>query len=225
MTPYELVSDHTIYSCVVGSRAYGLAGPESDIDRRGIYLAPTPLFWTLGKPPSHVEGPAEEQFSWELERFCELGIQANPTTLECLWSPLVETITPAGEELIHLRSAFLSRRVAQSYGGYAQGQWKRLEAARMRADKVKWKQAMHMLRLLMAGAYVMGTHEVLVDVSDSRDRLLAVKRGELSWVQVRAWASTLERELDAAEAATTLPDEPDLPAINDFLVRTRLANL
>jgi hypothetical protein len=29
MTPHELVTGHTIYSCVVGSRVYGLAGPEA----------------------------------------------------------------------------------------------------------------------------------------------------------------------------------------------------
>jgi predicted nucleotidyltransferase len=225
MTPEELVTGHTIYSCVVGSRAYGLAGPDSDTDRRGIYLTPAALLWGLDKPPSHVEGPAEEQFSWELERFCELGLQANPTVLECLWSPLVETLTSAGAELLELRTAFLSRRVAQSYGGYAHDQWKRLEAGRLRTDKVKWKQAMHMVRLLMAGAHVMGTGEILVDVSSHRERLLAVKRGELSWFEVRAWAAELERELAAAEENSALPSEPDRATVNDFLIRMRRATL
>ncbi len=58
----------TVYSCVVGSRAYGLAGPESDTDRRGVFVAPTESFWGLDKPPSHVDGPLPEQFSWEIER-------------------------------------------------------------------------------------------------------------------------------------------------------------
>jgi predicted nucleotidyltransferase len=35
---------HTIYAVVVGSRAYGLAGPDSDTDRRGVFLAPTPAY-------------------------------------------------------------------------------------------------------------------------------------------------------------------------------------
>src|SRR5688572_33330404 len=121
----DLVRDHTIYSCVVGSRAYGLAGPGSDIDRRGVFVAPTPLFWSLDKPPTHVDGPAEEQFSWELERCCELALQANPTVLECLWSPIVESIDDTGRELIGMRGAFLSRRLHDTYGSYARDQFKR----------------------------------------------------------------------------------------------------
>lgn len=93
MTPEDLVRNHTIYSCVMGSRAFGLATEDSDTDRRGIFLAPTPLYWRLVKPPTHVEGPADEQFSWELERFCELALRANPNILECLHSPSSSTST------------------------------------------------------------------------------------------------------------------------------------
>lgn len=45
----ELVERHTILAVVVGSRAYGLSGPGSDHDRRGVYAAPTRLFWS-GRP-------------------------------------------------------------------------------------------------------------------------------------------------------------------------------
>ena len=41
----------------MGSRAFGLATDGSDTDRRGVFLAPTPLFWGFTKPPAHVEGP------------------------------------------------------------------------------------------------------------------------------------------------------------------------
>lgn len=220
-TGHALVREHTVYSCVVGSRAYGLDGPASDTDRRGVYLAPTPLFWGLDKPPTHVDGPDAEQFSWELERYCELALQANPTVLECLWSPLTESATAVGRELLALRDAFLSVRVAQSYGGYAQDQFKRLESSRLNADTTNWKQAMHMIRLLIAGVHVLGTRQILVDMSEHRSRLLAVRHGQRSWDEVRAWAVQLEAELARAAATTRLPVEPDRAAVNDFLVRTR----
>lgn len=98
-----LVRDRTIYSCVMGSRAFGLATDGSDTDRRGIFLAPAPLYWRFDKPPTHTEGPAPEQFSWELERFLELALRANPNVLECLHSPLVEHIDDTGRELLDLR--------------------------------------------------------------------------------------------------------------------------
>ena len=39
--------DYVIYRCVVGSRAYGLDNENSDTDRRGIYLPPADLHWSL----------------------------------------------------------------------------------------------------------------------------------------------------------------------------------
>jgi len=218
---HDLVARYTIFACVVGSRAYGLAGPDSDVDRRGIYRAPTPLFWRLDKPPTHVSGPAEEQFSWELERFCVLALRANPTVLECLWSPHVTHSTAVGDALVGLRRAFLSRRVGTTYGEYASDQLAKLEAARRRGAPVRWKQAMHMLRLLMAGAHVLATGEVLVDVSAHRDELLAVRAGALSWEAVIDRATELTHRLAAALESTALPAEPDRAAVERFLVAAR----
>src|SRR5262245_58198586 len=39
--------EFVVYRCVVGSRAYGLEGEASDTDRRGIYLPPASLHWSL----------------------------------------------------------------------------------------------------------------------------------------------------------------------------------
>jgi uncharacterized protein len=217
----DLVTRHTVYGCVVGSRAYGLAGPDSDVDRRGVFCPPTPLFWRLDKPPAHLTGPAEEQFSWELERFCALAMRANPTVLECLWSPLVERITEIGHELVALRGAFLSRRLGETYGNYAADQFAKLSSSRARTGEVRWKQAMHMVRLLMAGAHVLSTGEVLVDVSAHRDELLAIRAGELSWDEVTGRAEALTTALSTALAGTRLPAEPDRAAVEQFVVSTR----
>lgn len=222
---HRLVTEHSILSVVVGSRAYGLAGPASDTDRRGVFVAPTRLFWGLDKPPTHVDGPAEEQFSWEVERLCTLALTANPTVLECLWSPLVDLVTPTGQRLLAVRGAFLSQRAADTYGRYAADQFAKLRAHRERTGQVRWKQAMHMLRLLRAGAHVLRTGEVLVDVSDERDLLLSVKRGEVPFAEVAALAEQRTAELARAAAAPVLPVEPDRAAVEEFLVGVRAEGL
>ena len=56
----RLVREHTIYAAVVGSRAFGLDTDSSDTDTRGVYVAPTESFWSLAKPPTHVDGPEPE---------------------------------------------------------------------------------------------------------------------------------------------------------------------
>lgn len=221
----ELVERHTVLAVVVGSRAYGLHDLASDYDRRGVYVAPTRAFWHLDKPPTHLDGPAVEQFSWEFERFCVLALQGNPTVLEVLWSPLVETITVDGEWLLAARQAFLSRRVAETYGNYARDQLNRVAARRERTGETNHKQAMHMIRLLVAGAHVLRTGEVLVDVRHLRDRLLAVRRGELPWDEVAAWAADLLVELADATASTALPDQPDRVDVDRLLTAVRERNL
>lgn len=218
----DLVRNHTILSVVVGSRSYGLAVAGSDHDRRGVYAAPTDLFWRLDKPPTHLDGPRDEQFSWEIERFCQLARQANPTVLEVLWSEHIEHLTEDGETLRAARSAFLSRRVADTYGNYARDQLKRVQARHARTGQTNHKQAMHMIRLLLAGAHVLRTGEVLVDVTAHRDRLLAVKAGAEPWP---AWAETLLADLATAATETRLPEHPDREKIDTVLTDVRRRNL
>jgi predicted nucleotidyltransferase len=224
MQPETLVRDHTIYACVMGSRAFGLATDGSDTDRRGVFLAPTPLYWRLAKPPTHVEGPAPEQFSWELERFCELALRANPNILECLHSPLVEYADPTGRELVALRGAFLSRRVHETFTRYAYSQRRKLDSDVRVHGAPRWKHAMHLLRLLGSARDLLRTGVLTLDVGDDRADLLAVKRGEVPWPEIDARMARLAAECDEAARRTPLPAEPDLPRVEDFLVRTRRAS-
>ncbi|MEU6868824.1 nucleotidyltransferase domain-containing protein [Streptomyces sp. NPDC046876] len=218
---HALVRDHTIYACVMGSRAFGLATETSDTDRRGVYLAPTPLFWRFEKPPTHVDGPREEEFSWELERFCELALRANPNILECLHSPLVERLTPVGEELLSLREAFLSRRAHTTFTRYAKSQHAKLLADVRIHGAPRWKHAMHLLRLLLSCRDLLRTGRLEIDATPYRDRLLEVKRGELPWREVDAWMTRLTEEAEAALNTSPLPESPNHPRIESFLTRTR----
>ncbi|MEV6396970.1 nucleotidyltransferase domain-containing protein [Streptomyces sp. NPDC051907] len=221
MTPHDLVREHTIYSCVMGSRAFGLATEDSDTDRRGVFVAPSPLFWRFDKPPTHVEGPADEQFSWELERFLGLALRANPNVLECLHSPLVEHVDDTGRELLSLRDAFLSREAHGTFVRYAAGQRKKLDADVRQHGAPRWKHAMHLLRLLASCRDLLRTGELTLDVGTDRDRLLEVRRGEVPWPRVEAWMARLAAEADEATDRSPLPAEPDRARIEDFLARTR----
>ncbi|MFB8107069.1 MULTISPECIES: nucleotidyltransferase domain-containing protein [Streptomyces] len=227
ITPADeaLVRDHTVYACVMGSRAFGLATEDSDTDRRGVFVAPTPLFWHLDKPPTHIEGPAPEQFSWELERFCELALRANPNVLECLHSPLVEYADDTGRELIALRGAFLSRLAHATFVRYALGQRKKLEADVRQYGAPRWKHAMHLLRLLTSGRDLLRTGELHIDAGAARGELLAVKRGEVPWPEVERRMNRLAEENDEAAAVSPLPSGPDRAAVEDFLVRVRRASV
>ena len=218
---HRLVTEHTVYAAVVGSRAFGLATDDSDTNVRGVYAAPTREFWSLTKPPAHVEGPGPETFSWEVERFCELALKANPNLLEVLHSPQALTRTALGDELLTLRPAFLSQLAYQTYSGYVLSQFKKLEADLRQRGAPRWKHVMHLLRLLLCARNLLRHGRLVLDVGADRDRLLAVRRGEVGWTEVEAWRLALHAELDDALEHTPLPAVPDTARVNDWLYSVR----
>ncbi|MEW6207423.1 MAG: nucleotidyltransferase domain-containing protein [Acidobacteriota bacterium] len=212
--------DFVIYRCVVGSRAYGLEEEGSDTDRRGIYLPPASLHWSLYGVPEQIENHEAQECYWELQKFLILALKANPNVLECLYTPIVETATPLAEELISMRSVFLSKLVYQTYNGYVMSQFKKLEQDISRGS-IKWKHAMHLVRLLVSGVTVMKEGYVPVRVEAHRERLLAIRRGEVGWEEINEWRLRLHKEFDAALAQTKLPDRPDYHRANEFLLKAR----
>ncbi len=210
-----------IYRCVVGSRAYGLESDESDTDRRGIYLAPAKLQWSLFGAPEQFEDNATQSCYWELQKFLTMALKANPNILECLYSPMVEKATPLGKELLAMRDVFLSQMIFQTFNGYAMSQFKKIEQDIRNHGEVRWKHAMHLLRLLLTGAATLREGRVPVRVEAQRERLLAVKHGEVPWAVVDAWRKELHRDFERALAETKLPERPDYEAANRFLIRAR----
>jgi uncharacterized protein len=214
-----------IYRCVVGSQAYGLADSQSDVDRRGIYLPPAELEWSLYGVPEQLECEATQETYWEIQKFLVLALKANPNVLESLYTPLVEQATPLARELLDMRAAFLSRLVYQTYNGYVMSQFKKMQADLRNHGQVKWKHVMHLLRLLISGIGVLRDGVVHVEVGDYREQLLAIKRGEVPWEETERWRRSLHIEFDKALNQTTLAERPDYERANDFLVRARRAAL
>ncbi len=68
-----------IYRCIVGSRAYGLEGDESDTDYRGIYLPHAELHWSLYGVPDQIDREETQELYWELQRFLVLRSKQIPT--------------------------------------------------------------------------------------------------------------------------------------------------
>ncbi|WP_373742192.1 DNA polymerase beta superfamily protein [Neisseria sp.] len=113
-----------LLEAVSGSRAYGLATPESDTDIKGVFYLPRSLYYGLGYIPQ-ISNETNDIVYYELGRFVELLLQSNPNTLELLASPtdcvrhrspLMDAFKPAW---------FVSQACRQSFAGYALGQIKK----------------------------------------------------------------------------------------------------
>lgn len=221
LAEYDLYP-HVIFRCVVGSRAYGLDTDASDTDRRGIYLPPADLHWSLYGVPEQLENPDTEEAYWEIQKFLVMALKANPNVLECLYTPLVEHATPLAQELLGMRQRFLSKTVYQTYNGYVMSQFKKLQSDLRNKGAVKWKHVMHLLRLLHAGITVLRDHTVPVRVDPPiRNKLLAIKRGEIPFEELERWRLELHGDFDRAFEQTTLPDRPDYEAANALLLKAR----
>src|ERR1041385_8875601 len=116
---------------------------------------------------------------------------------------------------------FLSRLVYQTYNGYVLSQFKKLEQDLRSRGAIKWKHAMHLVRLLLSGVTILREGFVPVRVDAHRDRLLAIRAGAVGWDEIDAWRLELHAEFDRALAETRLPERPDYERANAFLVRAR----
>ena len=215
--------ERVIYQCIIGSQAYGLADSESDIDRRGFYLPPAELHWSLYGVPEQLECEQTQEAYWEIQKFVVLALKANPNVLECLYTPLVEKTTPLADELLAMRSMFLSRLVYQTYNGYVMSQFKKMHADIRNQGQVKWKHVMHLIRLLISGISVLREGFVPVRVDEHREQLLAIKRGEVPWEETEKWRLSLHSEFDKSLEVTKLPERPDYERANNFLIKARKA--
>ena len=213
--------DFVIYRCVVGSRAFGLDNEDSDIDRRGIYLPPAEIHWSTFGVPEQLEDEETQECYWELQKFLMLALKANPNILECLFTPLVEYANEIAEELLAMRKIFLSQLVYQTYNGYVMSQFKKLEQDLRSRGEIKLKHAMHLIRLLLQGIEILREQDLQICVEENRDKLLAIKNGEIEWQTINSWRLGLHRQFDKAFAETKLPERPDYEKANQFLIKAR----
>ncbi|MFC6884518.1 MULTISPECIES: DNA polymerase beta superfamily protein [Actinomadura] len=220
---------------IVGSTAYGLAGPGSDIDRLGVYAAPTVAFHGLNPPTGRdattVTTRPDVTFH-EAGKYASLALNVNPTVTELMWLPdeLYETRTALGDRLIGIRTAFLSaQRVRDAYLGYAASQFRRLESrgdGSFSADTRKRtaKHARHLARLVHQGLRLYATGGLDVRLTDPQWYLgfgERVAAGELE--EARRVMADAESRFDATR--TPLPDAPDRARVEDWLHAVRAAHL
>jgi len=141
-----VVEQNTILLAKVGSHAYGTNTPQSDIDIKGVCIAPLEYYlgfkefqqkdggWVDTNDPPSGKFPILEGIKdcciYDLKKFLQLAANNNPTLLEMLWLNEYEYLTPIGEELIAYKSHFLSTKIKHTYSGYSYAQLRKVETHR-----------------------------------------------------------------------------------------------
>ena len=218
---------------IVGSTAYGLARPGSDIDLLGVYLAPVNDFLGLHPPNdknSTVARNAPDATYHELTKFCRLALKVNPTITELLWLGAYEKSTFDGRLLIDLRRHFLSApAVKGAYLGYAKDQFyriKRRESNDFSSDTRNRtsKHARHLLRLLNQGLELWRTGDLEVRVADPEMYFEFGERVEGGDVD-HALQVLESFECEFNRLPTNLPTHPNVSLITEAVVEIRRQHL
>lgn len=218
-----------LLSGIVGSTAYGLARAGSDVDRLGLFAAPTEQLHGLRRPKESYVTTKPDQTLHEAAKWCRLALAGNPTVLELVWLPdgMYEARTQLGDELVSIRSAFLSApRVRAAYLGYATQQFRRLVDrgdGSFSADTRNRtaKHARHLMRLCRQGYELYTTGRLTITVDDPEPYFAF---GDQVAADADAARPLIIRTEEAFDRATTpLPDQPDEAPAEAWLRRVRRA--
>jgi predicted nucleotidyltransferase len=234
--PYPLA-----FATVSGAHLYGFPSVDSDVDIRGMHILPVESVIGLDQGPETVQhmgihdGIEVDLVTHDLLKFCRLLVKNNGYVAEQLLSPLVIETSEAHRELVILAPRCLTRHHVHHYLGFAATQWRLFESTR------ELKPALYTLRVLLTGIHLMGTGEVVADLRQLwhdhdlpyvPDLIAAKREGEHRQLErivtAEALGADVERlrgRLTQAAEDTRLPVAPDRAAVNDFVIRTRRANL
>lgn len=220
----------TILRGVVGSTAYGLAHEGSDIDRLGLFVAPTIKFHGLhpptGKAASRVQTTPSDYTEHEAGKYVSLLLSCNPTVTELLWLPeeLYEIRKDEGQELIDMRFRFLSAvKVRNAYLGYATQQFRKLSerGGTFSSDTSKRteKHARHLKRLCWQGMTLYRSGYLPIKVEDPEEyrefgRHVA-ERPEYAAEMISNY------EYGFNQTTSVLPESPDEDAAERWLLKVR----
>lgn len=211
-----------ILEIIHGSRAYGTHRPDSDTDIKGIVLLRQPAaYFGFERFEQKDSGWADnvDRVWYDLRKFCRLALQCNPNIIEMLWVPdgckLLET--QVGRELISLRERFLSTAVFRSFGGYAHDQQKKLEHKAASGEPIKWKHALHLVRLSRMAHEIATTGQIMVQRPDAEE-LKEIGAGKWTFERVLSEVERLRNASRQLESASKLPEKPDRAGIEAWLV-------
>jgi predicted nucleotidyltransferase len=165
---------------------------------------------------------------FSIVRFFHLAMENNPNIIDSLFTPAscVLHSTQIGERVRENRRVFLHKGAWHKFKGYAYSQLHKMEIktpqeGSRRAELVEKYQfdvkfAYHVVRLLDEVEQILIGGDI--DLQQDKERLKAIRRGEWTAEQVKAFFTQKERDLEAAYQSSPLPHGPDEERIKSLLL-------
>lgn len=246
INPPGFLPGNVHYETLMGSIAYGVSGDTSDIDVYGFCIPPKDVVFPhlagiipgFGKQHQkfeqyqqhHVKAPdSNKEYDlsiYSIIKFFQLCMENNPNMLDSLFTPrrCVLHSTEIGEMVRAQRKMFLHKGCWPKYKGYAYSQLQKMRGQKREGkrkelfDKFGFdvKFAYHVVRLMYEAEMILSEGDL--DLERHREHLKAIRRGDITEVDIRAWASEKEKSLDKVYDASKLPWGPDEDEIKGLLL-------
>jgi len=141
------LNHHLCLLTVGGSHAYGTSTPDSDVDIRGIYSHPASDILSLTCDDKPIVNTETDTVLYPIKQIFSLLSNCNPNTLEILGTKddHIIYINKIGSLLKENSNVFLSQIAANSFGGYATAQLRRLQNAVARDKLPQSEKEKHIL--------------------------------------------------------------------------------
>ncbi len=115
-----------LLECISGSRAYGLATPESDTDIKGVFYLPKSHYFGLhSEYVPQVSNATNDIVYYELGRYIELLLQNNPNMMELLATPADKVLYRHPIMDGFKAEWFISKLCRHTFAGFANSQIKK----------------------------------------------------------------------------------------------------
>ena len=124
------IDKHTIFKTVTGSHAYGMATPTSDIDVRGVAIAPKSTVAGFAYNFEQYEDKENDIVIYDIRKFFQLATKNNPNIIELLFIDEKHWQYHNTFWSMHIhphRHLFLNKGCHHRYTGYAHAQLKRIK--------------------------------------------------------------------------------------------------
>lgn len=229
---------------VTGAHHYGFPSSNSDMDLKGIFLAPTESLLGL----EHVQETVDrlqifeavecDMTLHEAHKAFNLLLGGNGNILERILSPFQVYPSQLADEVARLAKASLSKRFFGHYRGYFKGMCREAESQ----EAPTAKKMLYSYRVALTGIHLLTTGTLEANIESTATahgfasvlELVAFKRQNAEkaplppalYVKHRSRWGELEEKLLEAQVKSVLPDAPvNTGEISDWLKAARLREL
>lgn len=226
--------NNNIFMAQAGSAAYGTKTPESDIDYRGVFMAEPKHLLGMSNVETYTEEQPIDLQCFEFRHFARLCLKGSPLQIEMLFYPEDVIKQPTSfhwQALIGIRESFLGQHLKSTFGGFAQGDIKRIAAnstakcgAKGKLLVAKYgyntKHASNAWRLLRMAAILFTTGQLVVRLPEAdREEIVAIKNGKYEKDEFLKFVETEDKRVFALAENSKLPSKSNFELVEQTIMK------